>query len=501
MSEPGVYGSADVFLDYLPQGDVLRRFHADNDFARCVIGPLGSGKTQSCITELWRRIHTQKAREVDGEMRRISRWGVVRNTYTDLLNTTIKDCRETLAPLEDRRAARFVGGQNPALLFSYRRSDGSIVQSEVLFLAYDRPEDQRKARGLQVTGLWLNEMKELSETVVNQLLGRIGRFPSRAQLGDYWQGCIADCNAPDADHWLGRKALSEHDTGGWKFYVQPGGVVKQSGRWVTNPQAENLRNLPPGYYERQVATASNELWIRANLANEFVLYVDGRPVHAEFSPALHAADGLEARPGLPLVVGVDFGRTPAACIMQPQTNGQWWVLDEITTTNTGARKFGRALREFLSRQYAGFTVEVWGDPAGDDMAQTDDETPMMILAEEGIDCLPAPTNDFQARTDALDQLLTRIIDGQPAILISKRCTKLVKGLTGAYQFKRISTSVGDRYVDRPEKSPESHVCEACHYGLLGAGIGVTGFESDAGAMSAIEAEEDFDGWHPSWTGL
>jgi len=478
----GLYGSADIFLDYAPQGDTIRAFHECGDFARCIIGPLGSGKTQASITEVWRRIHDQKPRTVGERQERISRWGVIRNTYNDLQNTTIKDWREVMGPIEDRGAGRFVGGQNPAFLLNYQRSDGSIVRAEVLFLAYDRPEDQRKARGLQVTGMWLNEIKG-------------------AQLGDYWQGCIADCNAPDADHWLGKKALSPHEPGGWKFFIQPGGVMKSGSRWVTNPKAENLRNLPDHYYDRQVAAAPKESWIRANLANEFVLHVDGRPVHADFNPILHTADDLSPRPGLPLTVGIDFGRTPAAAVMQRQPGGHWWVLDELTSTNTGARKFGRLLRRFLDERYAGFSVEIWGDPAGDDMAQTDDETPMMVLAEEGIDCLPAPSNDFILRTDALDGRLTELIDGEPAIQISKTCRVLIKGLSGAYQFRRVSTSQGDRYTDKPEKSPESHVCEALHYGLLGAGEGGAKFESAEDELSKIEQHEDFDGWHPSWTGL
>lgn len=505
MSElAGLGGSADVFLDYKPQGDTLRRFHGSNRFARCIIGPLGSGKTQASIAEVWRRIHAQKPMQVGGRLERVSRWGIIRNTYTDLINTTIKDWREVMAGIEDRGAGRFRSGQNPAFELRYRRSDGSIVRAEVLFLAYDRPEDQRKARGLQVTGLWLNEVKELNQTVVSQLLGRIGRYPAKNQLADYWKGAIADCNAPDADHWLGKQALAEYpdpDFEGWDFFIQPGGVIKQGGRWVPNPAAENARNLDRDYYTRQIATAPSELWIRANLANEFVLYVDGRPVHPDFNPIIHTAEHLEARPGQSLVVGIDFGRTPAASILQQQASGQWWILDELTTTNMGARKFGRALRSFLNECYPGFRIAFFGDPAGDDMAQTDDETPMMMLAESGIDCLPAPTNDFEVRTTALDRLLSELIDGQPAVLVSRRCSTIIKGLTGAYQFRRVQTSGGDRYTDKPEKSPESHAVESVHYGLIGAGVGEIAFENADRQFREIEDDSDFDGWHAQWTGL
>ncbi len=511
---------ADVHLKYIPQSETLRRYHKGKAFMRVIIGPLGSAKTQSSMAEVWRRIHNQKPRQTgvddDGKpiIERISRWGVIRNTYSDLQNTTIKDWKEMFAGMQDRGAMRFSEGSkgaSPTAFFKYRRGDGTIVRSEVVFLAYDRPEDQRKARGLQVTGLWFNEVKELNHTVVTQLLGRIGRFPARADLGDYWQGAIGDCNAPDSDHWLGRMALGtedqaailENDEFEWEFFIQPGAVRKVGNKWVINPNADNIHNLPKNYYQRQIAGAVNEAWIRVNLGNEFVLFVDGRPVHGDFNQVIHAPPDLELEPtpGRRLVVGIDFGRTPAAVVKQRQPRGNWYVLDELCTTNTGAKKFGRALKRFLSERYEGYEIEFWGDPAGDDMAQTDDNTPIEMLWSEGIECMPAPTNDFETRITSLDQLLTELDAGEPRILISTRCSILIKGLAGAYQFARIQTSQGDRYHDRPVKSPESHVCEALHYGLLGAGEGERVFEQADNEQAAVENEEDFEGWHPEWTGL
>lgn len=515
MAEAATLGSAtaDIHLDYIPPGPTIRKYHKSKAFMRVIIGPLGSAKTQSTMAEVWRRIHNQKPRQVQrGRPReRISRWAVVRNTYSDLQATTIKDWKEFFAPVADRGAMTFSEGglgRGPTASFRYMRSDGTLVRAEVMFLAYDRPDDQRKARGLQVTGIWFNEVKELNHTVVTQLLGRIGRFPARADLGDYWQGALGDCNAPDSDHWLGKLALGtdeatavlDTDEYDWDFFIQPGAVKKVGSRWVINQSAENYNNLPKGYYQRQIAGAVNETWIRVNLGNEFIMYVDGRPVHPEFNQILHTSDMIEATPGRRLTVGIDFGRTPAAAIMQKQTMGNWYIVDELVTVNTGAKKFGRALKRFLNEHYANYSVEFWGDPAGDDMAQTDDDTPMDMLATEGIDCLPAPTNDFETRITSLDVLLTELINGQPAVLISTRCSTIIRGLAGGYQFARIATSQGDRYHDRPVKDATSHAVEGVHYGLLGAGEGERLFEQATSEQAEVENDDDFEGWHPDWTG-
>lgn len=490
----------DAVLRYQPQGPTLREFHNVEAFMRAIIGPLGSGKTQACICEVFSRCHEMKP---NAQGIRRSRWAVVRNTYVDLMSTTIKDWREVIDPLG---LGKYVGGNQPHYILNYRRTDGTEVKAEIEFLAFDREDDVRKIRGLQLTGAWLNELKELNKAVVDMLLARIGRFPARASVDGYWFGAVGDSNAPAADHWLGVMALAELRGAGvdeWKVLVQPGAVQKIDGTWRLNQQAENLRNLDPRYYARQMANKKED-WIRANLANEFIVVIDGRPVHPDFSQTIHVAGGaLDPTPGRPLTVGIDFGRTPAACIMQEQYDGRWLVLDEVCTQNMGARRFGAVLAKFLNEKYPNFDINAWGDPAGSDMAQTDDETPFMMLEESDIYAFPAPSNDLELRFDALDKLLTKLIEGMPAILIAAHCRSLITGLAGGYQFRRLKVSGDERFEDKPLKNAVSHICEACHYGLYGAGEGESQFNATGWGSEAAEVERDtdFDGWHPSYTGL
>ena len=456
--------SVAVSYQYKPQGPVLRSFHNSPDFVRILIGPLGSGKTNACIDEVIHQIDNQTP---DRNNVRRSRWVAARNTYPDLLNTTIKDFRELV---EEMGLGKFTMSSPPRWECRYLKRDGTRVEAEVLFLAFDIPADEKKARGLQLSGVWLNETKELTRNNCDMLMSRVGRYPPKSQVRGAKSCVIGDSNAPDRDHWLAKLCKDERPDGWW-FGIQPPGVIKHGGRWVTNPKAENVQNLLEGYYDRLIS-GRKDSWIRKNLANEFVYHTDGRPVHPDFNEDFHVADhDLEPVSYKPLHLGIDFGRTPAAVIMQRQGDGRWLILNELCTTNMGAKAFGEALRRVINEEYSGFELVVTGDPAGDDMPQTDDDTPMDMLTLSDINCYPAHTNDFETRITALDNLLTQLIDGKPAIMISPRCVTVIKGLAGAYQYKRIQVAGDDRFHDKPLKSPESHVCEAVHYGLLGAGEG------------------------------
>ena len=71
------------------------------------------------------------------------------------------------------------------------------VEAEVLFRSFDTGIDERKARGLQLSGLWVNECQgDCTAANIDMLMSRVGRYPSRAEAPDAWSGVIADSNAP-----------------------------------------------------------------------------------------------------------------------------------------------------------------------------------------------------------------------------------------------------------------------------------------------------------------
>ena len=92
---------------------------------------------------------------------------------------------------------------------------------------------------------------------------------------------------------------------GWAVFKQP------SGR---SPYAENIDNLPDGYYDTQ---GRSEEYIRVYIDGEYGLSSAGMPVYKYFRPDYHMAKtGLRSISNgvRPVVIGMDLGLTPAAVI-------------------------------------------------------------------------------------------------------------------------------------------------------------------------------------------
>jgi hypothetical protein len=61
----------------------------------------------------------------------------------------------------------------------------------------------------------------------------------------------------------------------------------------------------------------------------------------------------------------------------------------------------------------------------------------MELAEEGIPCCPASSNNFVARREAVAKYLTRMMDGKPGLMLDPKCDIIRRGFNGRYQYKRL----------------------------------------------------------------
>ena len=458
-----------------PASPILDAFRTDRNRCSFIMGPLGSGKTYASIVKML-KLMTEQEPNANGD--RPTRFVAVRNTYRDLIETTIKDFQEVFTA---KFGTMKWGPESPNFTVNIALTDGTKVKSEVIFLALDREDAVKKLRGYQVTGFWLNETKELVKAIVDMADFRHGRFPSRIAGGitPTWHGMFGDTNACDEDHWYYRLAEEDRPEG-WSFYRQPGGLRRTGKRdangrevWDINHEAENLNNLLPDYYSSGMGGKADE-WIAVNLANEYGFVSDGKPVHPEYVDSVHCtAEPIPYDPDLPLLLGIDFGRTPAAAICQrlPQWD-RFVVIDEFVTNDMSQAVFGPELRRYINANYPRAKVRGWSDPAGEGGNEATEDTARRILVAAGVPVQAAPSNSATLRRAAVANPLLRLCaDGLPAMLVSPKAKMIRKGLAGGFCFRRLKVSGDERYIDTPDKNIYSHPVEALEYMALGEGEG------------------------------
>lgn len=438
-------------LHYHPPPTV-RAFMRCNKLVRGLMGPMGSGKSTACVIELLRRAAQQPPAPPDSPhagLRR-SRWLLVRNTYPELHSTTLRTVQDWIPP---NAVASQHASSPPRQLIKF-----ADVEAEFLYLALDRADDVRKLLSLDITGAWLNEARELPAEVLTYLLGRVGRFPSAKDGGAGWRGVILDTNPPDIHHWW-YHLFEENPAENVAVFKQPSGL---------GPHAENSHNLPPDYYP-QLAAAMDAATTRVMVHGEYGFVKSGQPVFASVwnddtcishQPLAPLPLGGN-QPRVPVVVGLDFGLTPAAVFLQKQGD-TWAVLHELVSTGImGAEQFAAPLQQLMNTHFDPRQPFVfYGDPAGQQRAQTDARTAYDVLRAHGIPVRPSPTQNLSDRLTCVRQTLPY------HLRLNAGCVQLRKGFNGAYHYKKDALS---GYKPEPEKNDSSHVMDALQYALAGGG--------------------------------
>lgn len=402
-----------------------------------------SGKSSACVMEIIRRASLQEPGP-DGIRR--SRWAVVRNSYGQLKDTTIRTFHDWFPP---------------KLFGEYRVTDHMFIITrlpgihlEILFRALDRPDQVSNLLSLEVTSAWFNESREIPRTIIEAMDARIGRFPSKRDGGPTWYGMIMDTNPPDEDSYL-YKMFEKVKPDSWKMFKQPSGL---------SARAENTKHLPKGYYSN-LAKGKDEMYKRIYIHGQYGFLVTGKPVFQSFVDNVHVAPNIiEPIKGLDVILGFDFGLQPACAIGQIDPMGKLVILDELVSDGMGLRQFCESqLIPLLRRKYFGMSVMGYGDPSGASRAPTDESTCFEVLhsREVGLSgVIPAPTNAIMPRVSAVETFLNKMWQGEPAFLLSPNCHFLRKALNGAYHYEKEPKSQGEEYKAMPVKNFYSHVSDA-----------------------------------------
>ena len=430
----------------------VAQFMLSPAFLRIIMGPVGSGKTTGIIMELLRR-SMEQARGPDGKRR--TRWAVVRTTLSQLKMTILLDMLMWFRPICEYKVSE--------QLMIIRFND---VVSEIYFIPLEDEEDQKRLLSMQLTGALMNECTETSVDLVSAIAGRCGRYPRKVDGGCTWHGIIGDCNAPieGSDWW---KIFEEDRPHDWALFRQPSGL---------SPDAENLENLPAGYYSR-LATNPNRDWVRRYVECEYGEDPSGTAVfRGSFKRSFHVRKGLKPVDGRILLVGQDFGRSPCSLICQPDHLGRLLVLEEVIAEDIGLETHvSRSLKPVIyTERYMGHLFCAVGDPSGTSKGSMLEEDHFDVLRRLGVPAFPAPTNNIDARLSAVEALLHQQRDGGPALVIDEdKCPMLVRALNGAYRFGKTKAGVTKPL---PEKlHPWSDLADCLQYVCLAVNSGLVNY--------------------------
>jgi hypothetical protein len=379
-------------------------------------------------------------------------------TRQQLKDTTLRSWIEWIKP------GVFGKWKESEMIFQLRFKD---VESDIMFRALDSPEDVQRVLSMEASAAWINEAREIPLEILQAIMSRVGRFPRRDDVPEYRSFVLADTNPPEFESmWykiLEHQPIEENNP---DSVMEVDSFHQPSG---TSAEAENVENLRPDYYQ-ELAKGKTKAWVDTYVHGLYAPSLSGKPVyHATFRRDRHVSKtSLPINPYLPVIVGQDFGLTPAGLWMQMQEDGRIFVLRETPAFDMGTKRYIRSrFRPMQMTTFPTNPIVVIGDPSGVRRADSDEGTSFKEFKDAGYIAKPASTNDPEVRIKALDELFSMYPDGEPAILIDPACKSFIGAMASSYRYPRKKQAFGEEYGEKPDKShPCSHLVEGGQYGAM-----------------------------------
>jgi hypothetical protein len=479
--------SSSHLIKYNPVS-TIDAFHRSDSKYRCIVGPVGSGKTAGATWEIIYYLAIYLARDFGINN---TRWAVLRNTYPELEGSTMRTVFEWFPPelfgkYRVQKRVYEIRWDHPEL---------GLLMIDIDFLACDRPDDIKKLKSREFTGYWIDESIEVPQDIKLMLANRIGRYPKAS----YWPvkknrktgqvikkdgkpvhdvRCygIETTNPPDVEH-------STYSNFAWN--VPPPGPIpsgdpldEHTGFW--QPPEENVVNLRDGYYDDlRNRYRDNPDWIEIYIEGKPGATIRGKLVYNNFKRTYHVAQAPLIWAKGPLFRGWDnSGNCPACIVLQVPRPRHIQVLKEFTTDKMNIVDFTGWVVSQCNTLWPGAGFTDWADPAGENKYSTRQGTytSNAQLMREAYKLNPQVSEqNLAARINAVDSALG-IIDG---LLIDPGCTRLINGFIGGYSYKEKPGLPGE-YSDVINKNRFAHIQDALQYVVVkllhSSSGGRTGFQ-------------------------
>lgn len=438
-----------------------QRFIDDRSYVKLIMGPVGGGKSTAALNELWRRAIAQAP------------FKGVRRTKFIILRNTIQQLKSTVKPLIDQwfvtlpdvPLGKWRLTENTFEMQLYNKGDNTTIFTEFVLMAADTPDDVRRLLSLECSAAWVEECREVDPEVFSGLQGRVNRFPNRAAGGVTYPGVIGSTNPPPLGGFW--HEIISNPPKGYAAFIQPPALLEDGS---LNPDAENLDNLSPDYYDNLIG-GKTEDWINVYLKNQYGAGDMGQPIYkASFKKSFHVSEKpLSAIFSTlhPLVIGMDNGLQAAAAIGQQDMRGRVNVLSGCYVPEDetmGVESFlDKLLIPHLRAKYPTVppsSIIFVVDPACFQRSQVDEKTIAMAIQQRGYTVMKAATNDPERRIQAVEGLLARQIDGGPGLLIDPECKHIANTLEYGHRWKKTTQGLTSTTA---EKNHFSHMGDAVQY--------------------------------------
>lgn len=488
-------------------GPVAYDFIFKHIFTSAIMGPVGSGKTVACMFKL---LFTSMAMKRGKNGKRQSRWYIVRNTQEQLERTTIATFMEWFSDLGTFHKTD--------MMFKMRFDD---VEADFIFLALDTAKDARKLLSRECTGIYFNELSEINVEIWNTAKERVGRFPAPVSGTKCWldfeklQSLGFDIDRSEiefhkikipVDKIVGNKVTKVMEEIEYPFVLAPcvfgdtnppmiGSYYQQlfegelrndegesiqpkdflffrqpSGR---SPEAENINNLPKGYYDRIIRNSSPNK-IRKMVDVQYDIGDEGLPVYkGYFKKDVHVKSDLRKKhytTKMKLLIGMDFGLTPAVVIGQ-LVDGKFMVYDELYVKKNVKMPVIKFLDEmfsvFMQKNYPAHmrnkeNILFAIDPAGRYADQISGFKAYDEIKKRGYSCNVDSSNRNDERISSVIKLLSLNSKDEPNFYIDEKCEHIINGLDGNYYFEKDK----DTFKTKPCKNHFSHIQDALQYACV-----------------------------------
>ena len=451
-----------VYKDYnwLP---TMRKFHNSGAQIRCIVGPVGSGKSTAGVWETCVYLPDFLAERYGIKH---TKWLVGRNTYRMLRDTTQRTLTDwfpsgTLHKQEN--------------VYVIKRAGLTV---EILFRSCDSAKDMDQFKSLELTGYLIDESIEVPEDVKKMIKGRIGRFPQKSPV----RFGIEITNPPDVEHPLYSQFAWETPPPGPVTALKP--LDDHVGFW--QPPRENVANLRPGYYDSLCSDYRDSPdWIAMYVDGKPGMMVIGRAVYKRFMRDRHVSPVPLVWTGGTLYRGWDnTGLCPACVLGQVPTPRSLQVLREFWSDRDGIVDFSKSVVEECNVRFPGAKFVDYGDPAGaakfSRVSGGLTSNAELMLEAAGIEVIPAEQS-FVARQQAVEQALERY-DG---LLLDPSCTRLINGFIGGYHHAEVGRT--GIYQEEPVKNRYSHPHDGLQYLVNSLFI--------SAAEKPVEVEMPFEGFY------